>query len=259
MDIARAEAFVTANGSPLEVVRFAAVVRRKAPAEPVVGGFPFGLLAGKPSSINDTHTALSWLEDLGLLDAVVGRRAVAYLLAVRDGAGLWDEDDLLLSYEAPPWATPDDEKTIVYLTAHSAYWLGRAGKRDHPAFVQAAAFLASRQDEAGKIYGFLHSSWLAASVFAMAGGAYAKATARALAFLASRPVAAWADSQLAWALSCLGAAGVSRDDGFVSAALAELDRRQRPDGGWMSEDGPAFAVNAVIDAVKAWGRFGFGV
>jgi hypothetical protein len=71
-----------------------------------------------------------------------------------------------------------------------------------------------------------------------------------------RPLPEWVASQIGWALSCLAQAGIPKAHPFVERGLAELARRQRPDGSWTSEDGGTHDVGATIEAVKVFKHYG---
>jgi hypothetical protein len=118
-------------------------------------------------------------------------------------------------------------------------------------------FLLQHRGESGKFYGYLHTTWIATSVFLMAGSQYLEIVESGLRVLVDRALTEWEASQIAWALDCLGKAGLPDSHPFVERCLAELLNRQRPDGSWSSEDGEAFAVGATIGALKALKRYGF--
>lgn len=266
MDIARAVAFIEEKGSDLERARLRRLLHG-APPEPSViltltalqnadGGFPYDVVPGHLSTINETLVALWWLEELGMLASPAAEQAIAYLLAVQKDDGGWDEDPALAQYDLPPWVSPGELRARLYLSSYTAYWLAVKGYATHPAFQKALAFLRQHQDERGKFYGYLHTTWIATSVFLLAGQPYAAAARKGLQFLLDRPLADWADSQIAWALSCLGQAGLPKDHPFVAQCLAELPQRQRPEGSWASEDGENFDVGVTIGAVKAFKHYG---
>ena len=129
-------------------------------------------------------------------------------------------------------------------------------KRQHPAFQKALDFLLRHRDETGKFYGYLHTTWIASSVFGMAGDQYAEVARKGLQTLMDRPFSEWADSQIAWALDCLSSAGLPKDHPFVEKCLAELLQRRGPDGRWSSEDGEAYAVGATIQVLKVLKHYG---
>jgi len=117
-------------------------------------------------------------------------------------------------------------------------------------------FLVSHQEESGRFFGFLHTTWIAVSAFALAGRPYAKIVSKGLKFLMEKPFDEWADSQIAWVLECLGRAGLPKVHPFISDCLTELIQRQKPDGTWVSEDGEAFMAQATLGAIKALKIFG---
>jgi hypothetical protein len=262
----RAIAFVEANGTELEKARLRWVVDMVAPGRAAVdslaalqnadGGFPLGLVAGRPTSVDSTLTALWWLEELGLLASVPAGRAHAFLGFAQRKDGGWDENPALAQHDLPPWVRIGDLPTRLYLTAYAAYWLGRRGPKDSPVFRRALDFLRPHQDETGRFRGYLHTTWIATSVFLLAGPAGAAAARQGLAALADISSTEWEASQLAWALSCLGVAGLPAEHSFVARALDELKRRQRQDGSWASEDGDPYAVGATIQAFGVLMRYG---
>jgi squalene cyclase len=261
MAVTEALSFVEERGSSLEQARLRCILQEVEPEPDVIqpfielqnddGGFPFGRVQGNLSTVNRTLAALSWMDDLGMLVSPPASRALEYLLAVQRDDGGWDEDPAIAQYDLPPWISPGDLRTRLYLSSYAAYWLAVTGYASHPAFRKALEFLLKHQDETGKFYGFLHSTWIATSVFAMAGERYSTVVEQGLQALMDRPLAAWEASQIAWVLDCLGRAGLPRDHPFIEKCLAELRQRQRADGSWSSEDGEAFAVGATIAAVKA--------
>ncbi len=266
MDFASAVAFVEARATALERARLYWVLAGTPPepatVQPFVvlqnedGGFPFGMVAGNLSTVDNTLTALWWLDELGMLGSPIAERACAYLRSVQQADGGWDEEPAIGQYELPPWVAIGDLRTRLYLSAYATYWLTVQGCGTEPAGQKALGFLLAHQDETGKFYGYLHSTWIATSVLLMAGPAYAEAARRGLQLLESRPLADWESSQIAWALSCLEQAGLPREHPFVQRGLAELGRRQQPDGSWASEDGAGLAAGATIQVLKVLQRYG---
>ena len=85
---------------------------------------------------------------------------------------------------------------------------------------------------------------------------YSLQAEKGLCYLANRPKTEWVDSQLCWALDCLGRAGMTVQQPFVKASLEALIQRQGLNGAWASEDGEDYIVGATIEALKVLRFFG---
>jgi prenyltransferase beta subunit len=179
MDIAESVSFIEENGTDLEKARTRYILYGAKPEPDVVqpfielqnadGGFPFGLAQGNPSTLNNTQVALLRLDELGMLDSATADRAFEYILKTQRDDGGWDEDASIAGYSPPPWASPGAPEARVYLSSQSAFWLAVGGYRSQPGFHKALDFLREHQEESGRFQGFLHSTWIATSVFLMAG------------------------------------------------------------------------------------------
>ena len=266
MDIARAVSIVKQNGSTLEKARYDWVVNGITVDVEIVrpflelqsrdGGFPFGGQKENLCTVNDTLSALSLMDGLGLLDSTAAGQAIDYLLAVQKDDGGWDEDPAITKYELPSWVFPGDLRTRLHLSAYASYWLALKNRVEDPKFRKALYFLVGQQEVSGKFFGYLHTTWIAASVFALAGRPYSKIVSRCLKYLMEKPFDEWADSQIAWALECLGRAGLPKAHPFINDCLIELRQRQKSDGTWISEDGEACTIQATISVLKAFKIFG---
>jgi hypothetical protein len=144
----------------------------------------------------------------------------------------------------------------IFLSAQSAFWLVIGGFGNQSEFREALGFLIEYQGETGLLEGFLHTTWVASSAFLMAGGEYDQAARKGLEGLLTKPLSDWVDSQISWALHCLGMAGLPKEHPFVGQSLGELIRRQSRDGRWTSEDGEARTVGAVIEVLKVLKLYG---
>ncbi|MFQ5910319.1 MAG: prenyltransferase/squalene oxidase repeat-containing protein, partial [Thermoplasmata archaeon] len=252
--------FVQREGGEIERARLETILHGHKPAENVVeaitgmqnddGGFPYNREEGKPSTISDTEGVLVWLSDLGLMASGVGRRAIGYLLSMQKEDGSWDENPEITEYDPPVWMTPGDERVAVFNTCYSGFWLGVAGYRKDASFKKAYNFLIEHQDEWGRFSGFLHSSWIGTSVFAMAEGWESERVRRGVEFLDGIAPSVWVASQISWLLWCFAVASVPKDTPFVEKMLDELSKRQRDDGSFASEDGDPFALDTTIEAIK---------
>ena len=266
MDISTYASFIEDNGSELEKARFRRLFFGAKPEPTVVrnltglqnddGGFPCRMTRGNPSSINDTLRALNWLDELGMLASPEAKSALDYLLAVQKDDGGWDEVPAATQYGTPPWASPGQLRARMYLTAQCAYWLVVSGRVNHPAFRKSLGFLLRHREETGRFRGFLHTTWIATGVLAMAGEEYSGVVEQGLHALMAKPVAEWVDSQISWALEYLSRAGVSEDAPFVRLGLAQLLHRYEVNGRWESEDGEAYTVGATIGALKVLKSYG---
>lgn len=266
MDITKSVVFIEEKGTELEKARVKHILYGQEPERDVIwqftglqnndGGFPFDMVQGNLSTVDNTLVALSWMDELGLLKSSSADKAIGYLVMMQKDDGGWDEDLSIMQYALPPWISPGDLRTRLYLSAYAAYWLAVRGSVTHPAFQKALEFLLQHQDECGRFRGYLHTTWIATSVFLMAGSQYSEVVEKGLQALEKKPLVEWEASQIAWALDCLGKAGLQGNHPFIKECLAELINRQRPNGSWSSEDGEAFAVGATIGALKVLKLYG---
>ncbi len=266
VDFHKAIDYVNEKGSSLEKARLDCILNTTAPSSEVRqeiselqnldGGFPFAMVAGNLSTVNETTVALWWMEELDLLSWVIAQQAYGYLLSTQQSDGGWDEDVRIAQYDLPPWILLGDPKTKLYLSAYAAYWFAVGGYKHLPAFRKALHLLIRNQDQSGRIYGYTHTTWIAAAVFLMAGERYSPVARLAIQALSLRPLADWDDSQIAWALDCLGKAGLPRDHPFMEGGLAEMTHRQKDDGSWAAEEGEDSAVSTTIQVMKVLKRYG---
>ena len=255
MDTAQSIAFVEERGSDLEKARMRHILFGAPPEPDVVdpfvrlqnpdGGFPCGMVQGNPSAVHKTVNGLWWLDELGMLASLPAGRAFGYLFDVQRDDGGWDEDPAIARYGLPPWIRPGDLGTRVYLSSYAAYWLAVAGHETHPAFRAALRFLLQYRDETGRFHGFHHSTWIATSIFAMAGPEHAQIAEQGLQALLDRPLPEWPVEHICWMLAYLGRAGISSDHPLIERGLAELLHRQRSDGSWASPEDESGAVTTT--------------
>jgi hypothetical protein len=205
---------------------------------------------GNPSALHNTHAALLRLDELEILGSSAAKKAFEYILRVQREDGGWDENAPIAKYSPPPWARPGEPWARIYLSAQSAYWLAVGEYQSHAGFQKALDFLREHQEGSGRFEGFLHSTWIATAVFVMAGDPYSEIVDKGLEALKAKPLSEWVDSQISWALECLGRAGLPKENPFVEQSLAELIRRQGGSGEWISEDGEARTVGAIIGVLK---------
>ena len=266
MNIIKSIGFIGENGSALEKARISCILHGTQPRQDVIqsfvqiqnedGGFPYRMVKGNLSTINETTVALWWMEELDLLSSPNAEQAFAFLLAIQQEDGSWEEGPQLALYELPPWIQLGDLKTRLYLSAYVTYWLSTGGYRSLPAYRKAIHFLLRHQDQSGKIHGFWHTTWIAMGIFLLAGKRYENVVSLGMQALADRPLQEWDDSQIAWALDCLSRGGLSKTHPFIDVFLKELYHRQKADGSWASEDGEAFAMGATIQVIKVFKRYG---
>lgn len=254
----QARDFVYRRGTDLEKARIDAILEKKKPSDEIIksieeiqnqdGGFPYMRQKGMPSTLNNTEGELVVLNDLGLLSSEIAKKALGYIMKTQKEDGSWDENSEIMQYDPPPWMVAGERRSIVYHTAYCAFWLGVVGLRESDSFIRGHDFLKGCQDASGKILGFLHSSWIGTSVFAIKEGWASPRVRRGLDYLVG--VGEWVASQISWMLWCFGCAGAPRDTDFVETMLSRLQGMQRTDGGFPSEDGEEFEVGATIEAVK---------
>jgi hypothetical protein len=265
MDAAEATSFIEGKGTELEKARLKWVLYGEKPDPAVVrpflelqnadGGFPFRLESGLPSALNHTQGALLRMDELGMLGSSPAKGAFTYILNTQEDDGGWDENARLAEYSTPPWGAPGERQARVYLSSQSAFWLGAGVYRDHPAFQKALDYLISHQEESGRFLGFLHSTWIASSVFLMAGDQHLEVADKGLEALMAVPLSEWVDSQIAWALGCLGKAGLSKTHPFVKRCLDALVHRFQGGGEWASEEGEPQRVGATIQVLNALNHY----
>lgn len=252
--------YIDQNGSEVERARLRGLLGRARPDVKVArtlearqnddGGFPYGLVPGRLSTIEATTTALEWMQDLGVLSSPPAERALFYLLSVQRPDGAWDEPVGLMRYGPPPRLLPGDPRVRALSTALVAYWLASAGRRDDHAVARAVAYLRARQTPEGRFAGFLQTTWLATAVFLMVEGDGSGTAARGLDALAAVEVARWSPGSLTGMLNALGEAGVPRT-ALLHQGLTRLIALSQPDGSWVSEEGDLYHVHVTLRALRA--------
>ncbi len=267
INLDRALIFIDEHGNVQDKARLLYILMGETPPDYIVrplldkqnsdGGFPSRPRSENPSSVDNTLTALWQLNELGLFGIPEVKKAFEFLVAAQMTDGGWDENPALPEHDLPPWIRPGDMATRNYLSAYAALWLGIADVPARNTFLRALEYLARQQEPDGQIPGYQHGHWIGTSAFFLCGAPFDDNASRGLAVLDRLPAKQWEDSQIAWAVDCLGMAGLSKDEPFIQKMIIELAQRQEAEGCWSSEDGPAYAVSATISAIKALKRFGW--
>ena len=272
VDIDGAIGFVVAHGDQVDRARLSWLRSSVAPLPDVLakaemgqapeGGWP-AFWGGDRASIDATCFRLAELDDLGALDRPPARRALAWLVGRQRPDGTWEEDGALAD-SAPPWAQPGDPEARLYLTANAGFWLavGGDGRGADPAeatahgeanahaeaVARATQTFRAAMREDGSWPSYLIAGWLGGALLFHAGWYYEAAQIQVL--LAER-VPDMTPADVAWLAMAFRRVGMSADDWLMVAARKRLTETQRTDGGWPSDDGPAFDVHTTLAAIRA--------
>lgn len=270
VDIEAAIGYVVAHGDAVDRARLTWLRTGSPPPEGILasvevgpapgGGWP-ALWAGEVASIDATCFRLSELDDLAGLGRPPARRALDWLAVRQRADGTWEEDGSLAEH-APPWARPGDPEARFYLTANAAFWLTVAGRDaraggplDHrvggvyAGVVHGAAkALAEGTRPDGSWPSYLAAGWLSAAVL-FRQDIFDECT-RIQAVLADR-LGTMSPGDVASLAATLRRVEVEPDNELLVAACRRLSDTQRSDGGWPSDDGPAFDVHITLKVIRA--------
>src|SRR5262249_40591107 len=158
---------------------------------------------------------LAELDDLGVLDRPVARKALRWLADRQRPDGTWEEDEALAAV-APPWARPGDPEARLYLTASAGFWLGVSseqplpGEPDPNRYAEAVrwateAFRASMRED-GSWPSYLVAGWLGAALLYRANMFYEAAQIQVI--LVER-IPDMTPADVAWLAAALRRAGMS--------------------------------------------------
>lgn len=262
----KAIAYIQENGDELERARLAGVLGRSRPEPKVIrtlvtrqnddGGFPYGMIPGRPSAVTSTATALQWMQDLRLLGSSPVERAAAYLLTVQRPEGAWEESPAIIKYDPPPLARPGHLTSRAYCTALAALWLAALAGPRHEAVVRACGYLRARRDGDKLEDEPVQITALATASFALADGPASPAVGGGMERLNRLAPDGWSPDRLVETLTALYMAGFGADDPLVAWGLRRLLTAQRDDGGWASEQGADRDVDLSLRALYVLLSFG---
>ncbi len=268
VDIDAAIGYVVAHGDLVERARLSWLRTKATPAQRILdrietgqtpaGGWPATGAVAVPS-VDATCFRLAELDDLGALHSPAGRRAMDWLASVQRADGSWEEDAALAA-EAPPWALPGDPEARLYLTTVVGFRLTAAaedvrqpyddpGEGRYAAELKAAAgHVAGRLLPDGSWPSFLAAGWHAAVLLHGQQMYYESARVQ---FVLGDRLPGMSAADVASLAAALRRVGVGSDDWLWQAARKRLGQTQRTDGGWDSDDGPAFDVHTTLTAIRA--------
>ncbi len=259
-------AFIRDNGDELERARLTGVLGRTRPDAKAArallgrqhddGGFPFGMISGRPSAVTATATALQWMVDLRLLPSPHVERAIGFFLITQRPDGSWDESPAVLKFDPPPHIRPGHPVGRAYCTALAGFWMTRLTGSRHDSVQRAASYLRAKRNGDRPPPEMLTVDALEVATLAMVEGKGADLVRSGVAALADVGEEHWNTDALGAALAALYAAGFGIDERFVAWALPRLLALQRPDGGWFSASGSDHDVDVSLQALGALLVFG---
>jgi hypothetical protein len=259
-------AFILDNGDELERARLTGVLGRTRPDPKAArtllgrqrddGGFPFGMITGRPSAITATATALQWMVDLRLLPSPHVERAIGFFLITQRPDGSWDESPAVLKFDPPAQIRPGHPMGRAYSTAVAGFWMTRLMGSRHDAVQRAAGYLRATRNGERPPPGVLMTDALEIATLAMVDGRTADLVRTGVTALAEVGQDRWDPDAIAVTLAALYAAGFGADEPLVSWATDHLLALQRPDGGWASSSGRDRDVDVSLQALNALLAFG---
>jgi hypothetical protein len=253
-----AVAYIHENGEELERARLTGLLGRSRVEAKVArsllarqnedGGFPFGLIPGRPSAVTATTTALQWMQDLRLLPSAYVERAAAYLLTIQRPDGAWDESPGVLRYDPPAWARPGSALSRACCTAVTASWLVRLRGRRYDAVTRATTFLRETHNDRWPEDEPTQITALVAGALLMVEGFSSPVVSAGLEVLRAHAPDGWSADCVTDALAALHQGGMPEDDPLIATGLQRLVALQRADGGWSSEFGVDHDVDLSLRA-----------
>lgn len=206
------------------------------------------------SSLDATCFRLAQCEGLmlGFWEPSV-ERAVAFLRSRQRADGSWEEDEAVRDL-APPWATPGEFGSRLYLIANCGWWVANASLTgrlvtDDGASRRAGSYLERYLASDGSLSSVLHTHWLAAGLWIRLG--QSDLSDRVLDSLATHIDATVPSGALVWMLTTLTGIGLDADRPAIARAIGALNAQQQPDGRWASEDGPERDAYTTAEALRA--------
>lgn len=260
IDVQKAIDFVKNNGNQLELARLNNFFGEKFDSKLVLqgfselqnpdGGFPFGDRPGFPSCLSNTAQAVHVLQELGLGDSSIAKASINYFLEMQH-KGFWPENEKIAPLGPPVWDMPGDDKVTLWLSADITDLLLRS---DYPKdkLSQAADFIRDHQAPDGKFMGYIHTTWMALSVFGKKGLDDVNVASKALAYLEQAELEEWDAACIAWCLDCMKVGEVASDSSLWDKLTVKLADLQEADGSWPSDDGESLKtrnVNSVLAAL----------
>jgi len=260
----KAVTYVQTRGNAVERARLATILWGKPPPEAALrelaalqkpdGGIAYWIQG--TSNVCDTAFVLQWFDDLKVYRGPIVDWACRFLLDRQQEDGGWDEVKAVQALNPPEWMTPGRIETRVWLTAYCAHVLIRFGYAEAPGTYCPTDFLLAHCDESGRLAGYLRATWIALPMLAFYPGPDSEPFRRALAVVEANYSPDWEGAYLAWLLRCTQDAGLPADHPLVARSLVNLERKQRADGSWESEDGEKFAVSATVEALRVLKGYG---
>ncbi len=254
-------AYIEENGDELERARLAGLLGRARP-EPKIsrtvairqnedGGYPYGMIPGRPSAIASTVTALQWMHDLQLTTGAWVERAVGYLLSIQRPEGTWDENPAVLKYDPPPLFRPGQGRVRLHCTALVAYWLARLVGPAHDTVLRASKYLGAQRAGGWPADEPVETAVLIAAAAALVDGPATSNVTGGLDALSRLAPEVWTTDTLTEMLGAFAAARLTRDHALIPWAVEQLRAAQRADGGWTSVQSGDHDVDLSLRALGA--------
>jgi len=260
IDVQKAMDFIKNNGNELELARLNNLFGEKFDSNLVLkgfsemqnpdGGFPFADKQGWPSCLSNTAQAVHILQELGLGKSDIAKASINYFLEMQH-KGFWPENEKIAPLGPPFWDMPGDDKVTLWLTADIADLLMRSGYPGENLEL-AANFIKDHQAPDGNFMGFIHTSWMALSVFGKNGLNDETVYSEALADLESLDIKDWDSASIAWCLDCMKVGNVNENSPLWNKMTGKLADLQEEDGSWPTEDGEhlkARNCNSILVAI----------
>ena len=260
IDVQKAMDFIKNNGNELELARLNNLFDQAFDSNHVLngfselqnpdGGFPFGDKPGWPSCLSNTAQAVHVLQELGLDESDTAKASINYFLDMQH-KGFWPENEKIAPLGPPVWDMPGDDKVTLWLTADITDILLRSGYPKDK-LSQASDFIREHQAPDGKFMGYVHTTWMAISVFGKKGLDDESVASNALAYLEKSELEDWDATCIAWCLDCMKVGGVIDSSPLRDKLIGKLADLQEDDGSWPSDDGEhlkARNCNSILAAI----------